>query len=108
VAVNGRYEAAIDAVVGEIRGDGGDQAIGAECTDFAAIERMRRRAVEIAEGEDRAGSVRARFRVLVLWKYDERCAVFRKGLSPSSGKIRDSADVPSRRSRGADPSRRNL
>jgi 3-oxoacyl-[acyl-carrier protein] reductase len=42
VAVNGRDEAAIDAVVGEIGSDGG-QAIGvaADVTDFAAIERMR-------------------------------------------------------------------
>jgi 3-oxoacyl-[acyl-carrier protein] reductase len=42
VAVNGRRQAAIDTVVGEIRSSGG-QAIGvsADCTDFAAIERMR-------------------------------------------------------------------
>src|SRR6266498_3858986 len=42
VVVNGRDEAAIDATVGTIRSNGG-QAIGvaADCTDFAAIERMR-------------------------------------------------------------------
>lgn len=42
VAVNGRDQAAIDAVVTEIRSAGG-QASGApaDCTDFAAIERMR-------------------------------------------------------------------
>ncbi len=44
VAVNGRDEARIGAVVGGIQADGG-QAIGvaADVTDFAAIERMRRR-----------------------------------------------------------------
>ena len=44
VAVNGRDEAKIDAMVDEIGSDGG-QAIGvaADVTDFAAIERMRRR-----------------------------------------------------------------
>jgi len=44
VAVNGRDEASIGAVVDEIRSDGG-QAIRAvaDVTDFAAIERMRRR-----------------------------------------------------------------
>jgi 3-oxoacyl-[acyl-carrier protein] reductase len=44
VAVNGRGQAAIDAVAGEIR-SGGGEAIGvsADCTDFAAIERMRQR-----------------------------------------------------------------
>lgn len=48
VAVNGRDEARIGAVVDEIRSDGG-QAIGvaADVTDFAAIERMRRQ----VEGE---------------------------------------------------------
>src|ERR671933_2653415 len=42
VAVNGRDEAAVDAMVGELRADGG-QAIGvaADVRDFAAIERMR-------------------------------------------------------------------
>jgi 3-oxoacyl-[acyl-carrier protein] reductase len=42
VAVNGREQTAIDAVVDEIRSAGG-WAIGvpADCTDFAAIERMR-------------------------------------------------------------------
>jgi 3-oxoacyl-[acyl-carrier protein] reductase len=42
VVVNGRDEAAIDAMVSTIRSNGG-QAIGvaADCTDFAAIERMR-------------------------------------------------------------------
>ena len=41
VAVNGRDETKIDAVVGEIQADGA-QAIGAatDVTDFAAIERM--------------------------------------------------------------------
>jgi 3-oxoacyl-[acyl-carrier protein] reductase len=44
VAVNGRNGAAIDAVVGEIRGDGGRAiGVGADCTDFAAVELMRRR-----------------------------------------------------------------
>ena len=44
VAVNGRDEAKIGAVVGGIQADGG-QAIGvaADVTDFAAIERMRQR-----------------------------------------------------------------
>ncbi len=44
VAVNGRDEAKIDAVVGEIGSDGG-QAIGvaADVTDFEALERMRLR-----------------------------------------------------------------
>jgi 3-oxoacyl-[acyl-carrier protein] reductase len=47
VAVNGRDEAKIDAVVGEIRAAGGE-AVGAvaDCTDLAAVERMRRRAEE--------------------------------------------------------------
>ncbi len=44
VAVNGRDEAAIDAVVGGLRAKGG-QAIGiaADCTNFAAVESMRQR-----------------------------------------------------------------
>ena len=44
VAVNGRDEAKIDAVVSGIQADGG-RAIGvaADVTDFAGIERMRRR-----------------------------------------------------------------
>ena len=44
VAVNGRDEAAIDAVVGEIRNQGGE-AVGAtaDVRDFAAIERLRER-----------------------------------------------------------------
>jgi 3-oxoacyl-[acyl-carrier protein] reductase len=47
VAVNGRDEAKIDAVVGEIRSDGGE-AVGvpADCTDLAAVEGMRKRAEE--------------------------------------------------------------
>jgi 3-oxoacyl-[acyl-carrier protein] reductase len=47
VAVNGRDEAKIDAVVGEIRSVGGE-AVGvpADCTDPAAVEGMRRRAEE--------------------------------------------------------------
>jgi 3-oxoacyl-[acyl-carrier protein] reductase len=47
VAVHGRDEAKIDAVVDEIVSDGG-RAIGvtAEATDFAAIERMRSRVEE--------------------------------------------------------------
>src|SRR5215218_1321758 len=47
VTVNGRDEAAIDSVVQEIRGSGGE-AIGAaaDLTDFAAVERMRRRVEE--------------------------------------------------------------
>jgi 3-oxoacyl-[acyl-carrier protein] reductase len=45
VVVNGRDEAAINAVVSRIQSDDG-QAIGvsADCTDFAAIEAMRREA----------------------------------------------------------------
>jgi 3-oxoacyl-[acyl-carrier protein] reductase len=48
VAVNGRDEAKIDAVVGEIRSAGGE-AVGvpADCTDPAAVEDMRRRAEEL-------------------------------------------------------------
>jgi 3-oxoacyl-[acyl-carrier protein] reductase len=47
VSVNGRDEAAIISVVQEIRGSGGE-AIGvpADLTDFAAVERMRRRVEE--------------------------------------------------------------
>jgi 3-oxoacyl-[acyl-carrier protein] reductase len=47
VAVNGRGEAKIDAVVGQIRSAGGE-AVGApaDCTDPAAVEGMRRRAEE--------------------------------------------------------------
>jgi 3-oxoacyl-[acyl-carrier protein] reductase len=50
VGVNGRDQAAIDAVVADIQSRGG-QAIGvaADCTDFAAIERMRQQ-VEAAFG----------------------------------------------------------
>lgn len=45
VAVNGRDEAKVDALVGEIRSAGGE-AVGAvaDCTDLAAVEGMRRRA----------------------------------------------------------------
>jgi 3-oxoacyl-[acyl-carrier protein] reductase len=48
VAVHGRDEAKIDAVVDEIDSNGG-RAIGisAEVTDFAAIERMRERVEEL-------------------------------------------------------------
>jgi 3-oxoacyl-[acyl-carrier protein] reductase len=44
VAVNGRDGAKIDATVEAVRAEGGE-AVGApaDCTDFAAIERMRRR-----------------------------------------------------------------
>jgi 3-oxoacyl-[acyl-carrier protein] reductase len=43
VAVNGRDEAEIDAVVGEIRGQGGEAiGVAADVTDSAAIERTRR------------------------------------------------------------------
>jgi 3-oxoacyl-[acyl-carrier protein] reductase len=47
VAVNGRDEAKIDAVVGEVRSAGGE-AVGApaDCTDPAAVEGMRRRTEE--------------------------------------------------------------
>jgi 3-oxoacyl-[acyl-carrier protein] reductase len=42
VAVNGRDETKIDSVVDEIRSDGGQAiGVGADVTDFAAIERMR-------------------------------------------------------------------
>ena len=48
VAVNGRDEAKIGAVVDESRSEGGQASgVGADVTDFAAIERMRRR----VEGE---------------------------------------------------------
>ncbi len=44
VAVNGRDEAKIGAVVDGIKADGGQAiGVGADVTDFAAIERMRRR-----------------------------------------------------------------
>src|SRR5213592_3062254 len=44
VAVNGRDETAIDAVVGGIQDDGGRAiGVGADVTDFGAIEDMRRR-----------------------------------------------------------------
>ncbi len=43
VAVNGRDEAKIDAVVDAIRAAGGEAVgVAADCTDLAAIERMRR------------------------------------------------------------------
>lgn len=47
VAINGRDAARIDAVVDAIRATGGE-ALGAaaDCTDFAAIERMRRQVEE--------------------------------------------------------------
>jgi 3-oxoacyl-[acyl-carrier protein] reductase len=42
VAVNGRDEAAINSVVQEIRGSGGEAiGVAADLTDFAAVERMR-------------------------------------------------------------------
>ncbi len=48
VTVNGRDEAAIDSVVEEIRGSGGEAiGVAADVTDFAAVELMRRR----VEGE---------------------------------------------------------
>jgi 3-oxoacyl-[acyl-carrier protein] reductase len=52
VAVNGRDETKIDAVVGGIQADGG-QAIGvaADVTDFGAIERMRERVEELGPYE---------------------------------------------------------
>src|ERR687895_464424 len=52
VAVHGRDEAKIDAVVDEIDSNGG-RAIGlsAEVTDFAAIERMRARVEELGPVE---------------------------------------------------------
>jgi 3-oxoacyl-[acyl-carrier protein] reductase len=44
VAVNGRNEAAISAVVSEIRADGGEAlGVSADVRDFAAIEHMRKR-----------------------------------------------------------------
>ena len=47
VAVNGRDEAKIGAVVDESRSEGGQAiGVGADVTDFAAIERMRRRVEE--------------------------------------------------------------
>jgi 3-oxoacyl-[acyl-carrier protein] reductase len=43
VTVNGRDEAAIDSVVEEIRGSGGEAlGVAADVTDFAAVELMRR------------------------------------------------------------------
>jgi 3-oxoacyl-[acyl-carrier protein] reductase len=45
VAVNGRDEAKIGAVVGEIRSMGGEAlGVAADCTDLAAVERMREQA----------------------------------------------------------------
>jgi 3-oxoacyl-[acyl-carrier protein] reductase len=45
VAVNGRDEAKIDAVVDAIRAAGGEVVgVAADCTDLVAIERMRRQA----------------------------------------------------------------
>ena len=47
VTVNGRDEAAISSVVEEIRGSGGEAiGVAADVTDFAAVERMRRRVQE--------------------------------------------------------------
>ena len=48
VAVNGRDEAKVYATVEDIRAQGGE-AVGApaDCTDFAAVERMRRRVEEV-------------------------------------------------------------
>jgi 3-oxoacyl-[acyl-carrier protein] reductase len=47
VTVNGRDEAAIDSVVQEIQGSGGEAiGVAADLTDFAAVERMRRRVEE--------------------------------------------------------------
>src|SRR5215218_6116680 len=47
VAVNGRDEARIDAVVDAIRAAGGEAlGVAADCTDLAAVERMRRRVEE--------------------------------------------------------------
>ncbi len=44
VVVNGRDEAAIDAVVSDLRAKGGQaMGIAADCTDFAAVEGMRQR-----------------------------------------------------------------
>jgi 3-oxoacyl-[acyl-carrier protein] reductase len=50
VAVGGRDEAAINSVVQEIRGGGGEAiGVAADLTDFAAVERMRRR-IEVELG----------------------------------------------------------
>ena len=47
VAVNGRDETRIDAVVDAIRAAGGEAlGVAADCTDLAAVERMRRRVEE--------------------------------------------------------------
>jgi 3-oxoacyl-[acyl-carrier protein] reductase len=47
VTVNGRDETAIDSVVQEIRGSGGEAiGVAADLTDFAAAERMRQRVEE--------------------------------------------------------------
>ena len=47
VTVNGRDEAAIDSVVQEIQGSGGEAiGVAADLTDFAVVERMRRRVEE--------------------------------------------------------------
>jgi 3-oxoacyl-[acyl-carrier protein] reductase len=47
VAVNGRDEVAIDSVVEEIRGGGGEAiGVAADLTDFALVERMRGRVEE--------------------------------------------------------------
>ena len=47
VTVGGRDEAAINSVVQEIRGGGGEAiGVAADLTDFAAVERMRRRIEE--------------------------------------------------------------
>jgi 3-oxoacyl-[acyl-carrier protein] reductase len=44
VVVNGRGQAAIEAVVADIRSRGGEAiGVSADCSDFAAIERMRQR-----------------------------------------------------------------
>jgi 3-oxoacyl-[acyl-carrier protein] reductase len=43
VTVNGRDEAAINSVVEEIQGSGGEAiGVAADLTDFASVERMRR------------------------------------------------------------------
>src|SRR3712207_4050552 len=47
VTVNGRDEAAIDSVVEEIRGSGAEAiGVASDLTDFASVERMRRRVEE--------------------------------------------------------------
>jgi 3-oxoacyl-[acyl-carrier protein] reductase len=47
VTVNGREEAALNSVVKEIQGNGGEAiGVAADLTDFAAVERMRRRVQE--------------------------------------------------------------